>query len=102
MQGYLCDVIIKKAAHMDTISINDIIYATATVNGSTTANLRLSGLSSASDVVRAIRREIGSFTGMITITTRNMTQGWSRRKSLYLAPRYPKPTPSPGTQLTLF
>ncbi len=71
---------------MNIITLNDIIFATATVRGAVTANLRLSGLRSMADVINAIRREIGSASGLITISLRNMTQGWTQQKSLYLSP----------------
>lgn len=71
---------------MNIITINDIIFATATVRGAVTANLRLSGLRSMSEVINAVRRETDSFSGLITISLRNMTQGWTQQKSLYLSP----------------
>ena len=71
---------------MNIITLNDIIFATATVRGAVAANLRLSGLRSMTEVINAIRHEIGSFTGIITISLRNMTQGWTQQKSLYLTP----------------
>lgn len=71
---------------MNAITLNDIIFATATIRGAVAANLRLSGLRSMSEVINAVRREIGSFSGLITISLRNMTQGWTQQKSLYLSP----------------
>lgn len=83
---------------MEKISINDIIFATASIRGKVT-NFRFSGLMSMADVIRAIKNEIGSVTGLLTISLRNMTQGWSRQKSVYLSPM---PVRSAGVQLTLF
>lgn len=85
---------------MEKISINDIIFATATVRGTIAASLKLSGLKSMADVIAAIKKEIGIAGGLLTITLRNMTQGWSRTRSLYLSPV--RVCPAPGTQLTLF
>ncbi|MDE6702636.1 MAG: hypothetical protein K2K00_03045 [Muribaculaceae bacterium] len=85
---------------MEKISINDIIFATATVRGSIAATLRLSGLNSMAEVIAAIKKELGFVGGLLTITLRNMTQGWSRSKSLYLSPN--PVAPIPGKQLTLF
>ena len=85
---------------MGKISFNDIIFATATIRGEVAASLRLSGLKSMSDVMKAIKHEIGSANGMLTISLRNMTQGWSGSKAIYLSP-----TPiftQAGRQLTLF
>lgn len=81
---------------MEKITINDIIFATATIQGRITANIKLSGLSSLADIISAIKRELGSFSGLLTITLRNISQGWTRQRSLYVAPI------AAGTQLSLF
>lgn len=86
---------------MEKISINDIVFATAVIRGSVKASLRLSGLSSIADVIKAIKREIGSFSGILTISMRNMTQGWTKQKSLYVSPIVSN-TPISGIQLSLF
>lgn len=83
---------------MEKISINDIVFATAEIRGSVKASLRLSGLSSIADVIRAIKHEIGSVSGILTISMRNMTQGWTQQKSLYLSPIASRA----GVQLSLF
>ena len=70
---------------MEKISINDIIFATAKIKGRVTASLRLSGIMSMADIIREIKKEIGSASGLLTISLRNMTQGWSRQKSVYLS-----------------
>ena len=70
---------------MEKISINDIIFATAKSQGRVTASLRLSGIMSMADIIREIKKEIGSASGLLTISLRNMTQGWSRQKSVYLS-----------------
>lgn len=85
---------------MEKISINDIIFATATIRGTIAASLKLSGLKSMADVIAAIKKEIGIAGDLLTITLRNMTQGWSKSRSLYLSPVPVRP--APGTQLTLF
>lgn len=71
---------------MEKISINDIIFATATVRGTIAASLKLSGLKSMADVITAIKNEIGIAGGLMTITLRNMSQGWSKSKAIYLSP----------------
>lgn len=85
---------------MEKISINDIIFATATIRGSIAATLRLSGLNSMAEVIAAIKKELGFVGGLLTITLRNMTQGWCWSKSLYLTPAPIRP--AIGQQLTLF
>lgn len=85
---------------MEKISINDIIFATATVRGTIAASLKLSGLKSMADVITAIKKEIGIAGGLMTITLRNMSQGWSKSKAIYLYNAQSHSTA--GTQLTLF
>lgn len=81
---------------MATISIDDIIFATATKHGRQLANLKLSGMASLSELYTAIRRHIGSTTGLIEITLRNLSKGYSSRQALFVA------TPAEGVQLSLF
>lgn len=71
---------------MEAININDIIFATASIRGNIAADIKLSGLKSMSEIVTAIRREIGSMSGLLTIRMRNATQGWCQSKSVYLSP----------------
>lgn len=85
---------------MEKISINDIIFATATVRGTIAASLKLSGLKSMADVIAAIKKEIGIAGGLMTITLRNMSQGWSKSKAIYLSNAQSHSIA--GTQLTLF
>ncbi len=85
---------------MKKITINDVIFATATIGGHIAANIRLSGLGSIAEVVRAVKNELGSFSGLLNITMRNMTQGWSHSKSVYLSPSVTATCES--VQLTLF
>lgn len=84
---------------MGTINTGDTIYATAIIKGRTSANLRLCGLHSMSEVINAIKSEVGSAAGLVTITLRNMTQGWHSSKALYLTPACKT---SAGIQLSLF
>lgn len=83
---------------MEKITFNDIIFATATIRGKV-KNFRFSGLMSIADVIKAIKQEIGAVSGLLTISLRNMTQGWSREKSIYLSAI---PVKVDGVQLTLF
>lgn len=83
---------------MEIISINDIIFATASIRGKVT-NLKLSGFMTMADVILAVKKEIGNVSGLLKISLRNMTQGWCREKSVYLSP---VPVRRAGIQLTLF
>lgn len=85
---------------MKKISIHDVIFATATIRGNIAVNIRLCGISSIADIIKVIKQEIGHVGGLLTISLRNMTQGWTQSRSVYLAPVHS--TTMPGTQLTLF
>ncbi len=80
---------------MKTINSSDVIFATVTQRGATLYNARLSGLSSMADVMRFLHKALAGAVGMLTLTLRNGTQGWSRRTSFKLAM-------AEGVQLSLF
>ncbi len=69
---------------MKTIDRNDIVFATAKIFGTVSADIRLNGICSVDEAITAIKGEIGTFTGLVRISLRNATQGWSENKSLYL------------------
>ena len=81
---------------MASIDINDIIFASVSFHGTTLANIRLSGVTTFRDILAVIRREIGTLTGLLTISLRNMTQGWTGRHSVLMS------RPHAGIQLSLF
>lgn len=81
---------------MDIINTSDIIFASATIHGTIAVTLQLSGLHSVSEIIKAIRNEIGSFSGLLSLSVRNLSQGWARQHSIYIA------AAAPGTQLSLF
>lgn len=80
---------------MKTINSSDVIFATVTQRGATLYDARLSGLSSMTDVMKYLHKALSGAVGMLTLTLRNGTQGWSRRSSFKLAV-------AEGVQLTLF
>jgi len=83
---------------MATISTNDILFASASQQGRSLANIRLSGMDSTMGVIAELRRLAGNTIGLVHVTLRNASQGWSRRLTLYL-----KPSSQPeGVQLSLF
>ena len=71
---------------MGTITINstDRVFATLSRFGSIIYNVELSGVTSMSDVVRRIRGEVKSGSGILSLTLRNSSQGWSRSASIML------------------
>ena len=69
---------------MKTITLSDIIFARATMMGREIANIRLHGISSMDDLVRRLRAELGSVFGMVTVSIRNLSQGWTQQRALIL------------------
>ena len=69
---------------MATISTDDILFASATQGGRYLANIRMSGISTTGCALAELRRLIGGVFGLVQITLRNATQGWSRSISLYM------------------
>lgn len=67
---------------MATILSSDIIFATIRQRGRILTTLRLSGITSLSEIVTALH---GIARGIATIDLRNGTQGWSRRHTVMLA-----------------
>ncbi|MCC8176719.1 MAG: hypothetical protein LIO91_09885 [Bacteroidales bacterium] len=80
---------------MSKISSSDLLFATVTCGGNTLFCGRLSGLASMGEVIRFLRRSLGDAMGLMTLTLRNSSQGWTTRSVLQMAP-------AEGTQLTLF
>lgn len=69
---------------MKTISLSDIIFARATMMGREVANIRLHGISSMDDLVHLLRAELGSALGMVIVSIRNLSQGWTQERALIL------------------
>lgn len=67
---------------MKTISCTDIIYATVVRRGTMIASLCLSGIASLADLLLRVRSEIGCGCGLVTLSLRNGSQGWTDRRSL--------------------
>jgi hypothetical protein len=70
---------------MATISINDTIMASASLRGTTLATINASGFASEADVMSSLRKKVGTAAGLISVTLRNFSQGWSRQHSLYIS-----------------
>lgn len=66
---------------MATILSSDVIFATVRQRGRVLTTLRLSGITSLTDVLSSI---CGRFSGIATIDLRNGTQGWQRRHTVML------------------
>lgn len=72
--------------NMATISPSDTLSISAIRNGMLCLSFTLDGCSSMTDVMRELRHAAGNLTGLITLKLRNITQGWSDRRSLMLRP----------------
>lgn len=70
---------------MTVISPDDVIFASAMQHGNRIASFRISGLDSTQAVVAELRRIAAGTLGMVQLTLRNATQGWSRNLNLYLS-----------------
>ena len=64
------------------ISSTDTIFATICQRGRLLYSTAGTGFSSMTDLVNHLR---GTVSGMVTLTVRNSSQGWSRTSSLYIA-----------------
>ena len=78
---------------MATFSTEDIIFATATKHGHQLANLKLSGIASLTELLATIRRHLGATTGLIEISLRNLSKGYSSQQALCVT------APAEGIQL---
>lgn len=70
---------------MKIFGTNDTIFARATVMGQEIMNLKLSGVRSMDDLLRLIRQQVGVALGMVKLTVRNLTQGWTQTASYRMA-----------------
>jgi len=68
---------------MATISSSDILFATASVMGKQFFNFCGTGISSLGELIGRVRNE-SNCRGMVTLTIRNTSQGWSQSKAFYL------------------
>ena len=80
---------------MTNISLNDVLFASATLNGRIIANLRLRGVTSVKGLMAELRRAAGNVKGLVYVTLRNASRGWCRSLTLYMRAEE-------GIQLTLF
>lgn len=70
---------------MATISSSDNLFASASIMGEQIFNFVGSGISSLGELISQVRRSPQAKTGMVTLTVRNSSQGWSQSRAFYLA-----------------
>lgn len=69
---------------MATISSSDNLFATASVMGHQFFNFAGNGIASFAELVSRIRNHPFAPKGMVTLTVRNSSQGWSQSRAFYL------------------
>ncbi len=69
---------------MATISSSDNLFATASMMGEQIFNFAGSGVASLGELIAKVRNAPGARPGMVTLTVRNSSQGWSQSRSFYL------------------
>lgn len=65
---------------MAQISPQDVLYITILQRGTTCIEATMTGMSSYSDVVGAVRSMAPGMAGMATLNVRNSTCGWADRR----------------------
>lgn len=82
VRSYICTI---KKEVMATIKFSDTIFATVVFRGETIAMLRMNGVTSFADVLRNVRRAVGTMFGLATINLRNGSQGWQLSRTVMLS-----------------
>lgn len=67
---------------MKQINASDVIYVTAHREGETLAKLQMSGACSMADIARRVHGAVGAVRGMINVSLRNASQGWTHRYNM--------------------
>ncbi len=70
---------------MATISLNDVIFATIRLRGTSLATISVSGVTTFAEILsRLISSLSGRVRGLATIELRNASQGWAARRNVML------------------
>lgn len=70
---------------MATISLNDVIYATLRLRGTSLATINISGVTSFPEILsRLMSAFSGKVRGLATVEMRNASQGWAARRNVML------------------
>lgn len=70
---------------MAKISINDTLFLTLISRGVTVFNRQVRGIASHADLHKLVRQIMAGTRGMVSVTLRNSTQGWSHSSALLLS-----------------
>lgn len=69
---------------MQTISLQDTMMIRATSMGRLVASFNCSGFSDLDSVLRETCSRISGTRGMVELSLRNRTRGWTSRRALYI------------------
>lgn len=71
---------------MKTFAISDFLYINVYYMGTRILKLALSGIDSQAALMRSLRSKLGDYSDkMLTLETRNATQGWSKTMPVLFA-----------------
>lgn len=70
---------------MAKVALTDVLFLTVALRGVMVFNQRVEGISSRTDLFRRVREIMKGNRGIVKVTLRNGTQGWSHTDSLLLA-----------------
>lgn len=69
---------------MQTISLQDTMMIRATAMGRVIADFNSTGFSDIAGVLRATCARLNGARGMVELSLRNSTRGWTARRALYI------------------
>ncbi len=69
---------------MATISSSDNLFASASIMGEQIFNFVGTGVASLGELISKVRNSPMARPGMVTLTIRNSSQGWSQSRAFYL------------------
>ncbi|MDE5912070.1 MAG: hypothetical protein K2G94_00420 [Muribaculaceae bacterium] len=70
---------------MATVALNDKLFLTLMQCGRMVFNQQVSGIKTRTDLMGKVRELMGGCRGMVKVTLRNCTQGWSHTDTLFFA-----------------
>ncbi|MDE6371627.1 MAG: hypothetical protein K2K92_09080 [Duncaniella sp.] len=84
------------------INHTDLLYVTAQSGKGTLLTLTISGANDMGDVMRRVRCETPGDAGLVTVSVRNRTQGWSLEQRMVLKTPQTRPAQAVGEYPRLF
>lgn len=73
------------ASTAHTIAYDDVMHASVVQQGREILNINMSGITSLTELFKAIRCKAINLAGFVVVKIRNCSQGWCQSKSLLLA-----------------